>query len=128
MLAWRLKASGMTPKTKKKPDTPSAEERRRHPRRTVGDSQVVLVLVEKGNENGQQLKAVPIDSSDGGMGLELASPLAVGALVNLRTYFPKRREFGRGYAVAEVMWCRRQGFGRYRAGIAFRTSTEAPPN
>ncbi len=104
--------------------TTSQAERRARVRVPRSDQPEIRITLETASGVSQVFLAHLVDVSEGGLGIQLRTALARGAVVSLQANPPLRS------SRARVCWCRPDFGSLFRAGLAFepaRTSVAEPP-
>jgi len=98
----------------------AAVERRRQNRRRGRTEQALRITVADAN-GATEIAAHLMDTSESGIGVETANPLAVGSSV--RVYSPDGINGRIGAHKAHVRWCERGSNGSFQSGLQFDDDT-----
>ena len=102
----------------------AAVERRRQNRRR-GRSEQALRIAVSGADGPAEIPARLVDTSDSGIGVETATPLAIGSSV--RVHSPDGINGRIGAHKAHVRWCERGSNGSFQSGLQFDDDTAQEP-
>jgi len=104
----------------------ASKRQRKKKRQSASDATVFRISVEETNGRPRWLTADLVDHSEEGLGVALATPLAVGLAVHARGQIQtgSRDEIS---VRARVAWCLERPDGTFRAGLQYLTDCEGDP-